>query len=263
MRFGACVPAAAAKQAAAAGYDYVEIPAADLAPESGETAFGRTARYIERAGIPALAINYLVPPSLPFVGPAVDGDRLRRYIATVARRAARLGGRTLVLGSGPARQVPDGFPVTKAMEQLRAFARTAAEEAARHDLIVAIEAINRTETNLLHTLQEAVAVATTIDHPAVGVLVDGYHMHMAGEPFWHVIEARHLLRHVQVCDQGRAAPGSRALDLWALFIHLNHIGYDGSVSVECRWTSFAAEGVPALEFVRAISTTSGQLAYAP
>ena len=263
MQFGACVPAAAAGAAAAMGYEYVEIPAADLCPESPDADFARTAKTIEQAGIPALAINYLVPPSMPFVGPSVDEERLRRYIASVSRRAAALGGTTLVLGSGGARHVPDGFPRPTAEEQFRAFARMAGEEADRNDLGVAIEPLNRTETNLLHTLEEAMAIASTIDHPAVGVLIDAYHMHMAGEPFWHLLPARSLLRHVQVCDQGRAYPGSRSLDLWALFIHLNHIGYAGSVSVECRWTSFSAEGAPALEFVRKASTTTGELAFAP
>lgn len=263
MKFGACVPAAAASAAAAVGYEYVEIPAADLAPESVASAFVPTARAIEEAGIPALAINYLVPPSLPFVGPSVDHDRLCRYISVVASRAASLGGRILVLGSGSARHAPPGFPEGKAMEQFRAFARIAAEEAARHDLTVAVEAINRTETNLLHTLEDATSFASDIAHPAVGVLADAYHMHMAGEPFWHLLPARRLLRHVQVCDQGRSYPGSRSLDLWAFFIHLNHLGYDGSVSVECRWTSFAAEGRPALEFVRRASTTTGELGFAP
>ena len=128
---------------------------------------------------------------------------------------------------------------------------------------MALEAINRTETNLLHTLEEAVVVADTVAHPALGVLADAYHMHMAGEPFWHLLPAAPLLRHVQVCDHGRSYPGSRSLDLWGFFSHLNHIGYDGSVSVECRWTSFAAEGAPALEFVRSISTTTGELAFEP
>jgi sugar phosphate isomerase/epimerase len=263
MRFGACVPAAAAADAAAMGYEYVEIPAPDLAPGGDEAAFAPTAKAIATAGIPALAVNYLVPATTPVVGPAVDLPALRAYIRVVAERAASLGVRVLVMGSGPARRVPDGFAHETAETQFRDFIRMAGEEAAKHDLTVAIEALNRTETNLIHTLEDAAAVASEIAHPAVGVLADAYHMHMAGEPFWHLLPARHLLRHVQVCDVGRGYPGSRSMDLWALFIHLNHIGYDGTVSVECRWTSFAAEGAPALEFVRTISTTSGELAFAP
>lgn len=263
MRFGCCVPAAFAPLAAQMGYDYVEIPVPDLCPEGPASAFTPTARAVAAAGIPALAFNYLVPPTVPVVGPAVDLDRLRRYMSVAAERAASLGGSVFVLGSGPARRLPVGFPRTRAVEQFRAFARLTAEAADRHGMTVALEAINRTETNFLHTLEEAVEQARAIGLPAVGVLADAYHMHMESEPFWHLLETDGLLRHVQVCDEGRSYPGSRSLDLWGFFVYLNHLGYSGTVSVECRWKSFSAEGGPALEFVRSASSTDGELAFAP
>ncbi len=261
MQFGCCVPAAYAPLAAAIGYDYVEVPVPDLAPEQPVAAFEKTARAIADAGIPALAFNYFVPSAIPIVGPAVDLDRLRRYVAVVVERASSLGGRVIVLGSGPARRVPQGFPRETAVQQFRTFARLAAEAAEPHGMSIALEALNRTETNFLNTLDEAVEHARAIDLPSLGVLVDTYHMHMEAEPFRHLLGAQDLLRHVQVCDAGRSYPGSRGLDLWGLFIYLNHIGYSGTVSVECRWASFEAEGGPALEFVRGASVTTGELAF--
>ena len=263
MRFGCCVPAASAPLAAQMGYDYVEIPVADLCPDGPASDFEPARRAIGASGIPALAFNYLVPATLPVVGPAVDLVRLRHYLTVVTERAASLGGSVLVLGSGPSRRVPPTFSQLKAMDQFRAFACLVAEAADRHGMTVALEAINRTETNLLHTLDEAVEQARAIGLPAVGVLADAYHMHMESEPFWHLLVTDGLLRHVQVCDEGRSYPGSRSLDLWGFFIYLNHLGYSGTVSVECRWSSFAAEGRPALEFARAASSTSGALGFAP
>jgi sugar phosphate isomerase/epimerase len=263
MQVGCCVPAAYAPLAAEMGYDYVEVPVSDLCPEGATTSFEPTARAVAAAGIPALAFNYLVPPTLPIVGPAVDLDRLRRYMNVAAERAASLGGSVFVLGSGPARRLPVGFARATAIDQFRAFARLSAEAADRHGMTVALEAINRTETNFLHTLAEVVEHARAIGLPSVGVLADAYHMHMEAEPFWHLLETDGLLRHVQVCDAGRSYPGSRHLDLWGFFVYLNHLGYDRTVSVECRWKSFSTEGGPALEFVRAASSTSGELAFAP
>lgn len=262
MRFGCCVPAQIAPLAAQMGYDYVEIPVHDLSPEGPASAFAPTERAIAAAGIPALAFNYLVPPSLPIVGPSVDVDRLRRYVGVAAERAATLGGKVFVLGSGPARRLPDGYSRTHGIEQFRAFARLTAEAADRHGMTVALEGINRTETNFLHSLEEAVEHAHAIGLTAVGVLADSYHMHMESEPFRHLLETDGLLKHVQVCDAGRSYPGSRHLDLWGFFIYLTHLGYDGTVSVECRWNSFGAEGPQALEFVREASTTRGELAFA-
>ena len=263
MRFGACIPAAFAPVAAGMGYEYVEIPVADLYPDGPASGFTRSARAVEAAGIPALAFNYLVPPSLPIVGPAVDWDHLQRYVNVAAKRAASLGGHVFVLGSGPARRLPAGYPYADGAAQFRRFAQLTAQAADRHGMTVALEAINRTETNFLHTLQEAVEHAGAIGLPNVGVLADAYHMHMESEPFWHLLETDGLLRHVQACDAGRSYPGSRSLDLWGFFIYLSHLGYDGTVSVECRWKSFGAEGRHALEFVREASATSGELAFAP
>jgi sugar phosphate isomerase/epimerase len=263
VRFGCCVPAAYAPMAALMGYQYVEVPVPDLHPDEPASAFASTEHAISVAGIPALAFNYLVPPTLPIVGPNVDVDRLRRYMDSVAPRAASLGGAILVLGSGPARRLPEGYPVSTAVAQFRAFAWLAAEAADRHGLTVALEAINRTETNFLHTLADAVEHAHCVDHRALGVIADAYHMHMEGEPFWHLLATDGLLRHVQVCDAGRSYPGARTLDLWGFFAFLNRLGYDNSVSVECRWNSFEAEGGPALEFVRKASATTGELAFAP
>lgn len=263
MQFGCCVPAAFASRAAQMGYDYVEVPSGDLYPEQPSSAFTPTARAIAAAGIPALAFNYLVPPTIPIVGPVVDLERLRAYMSVAAERAASLGGAVFVLGSGPARRLPEGFPRARAVDQFRAFGRLAAEEAGRHGMTVALEAINRTETNFLHTLQEAVEHARAIGLPNVGVLADAYHMHMESEPFWHLLETDGLLSHVQVCDAGRSYPGSRSLDLWGFFVYLNRLAYSRTVSVECRWNSFTMEGGPALEFVRSASSTIGELAFAP
>jgi sugar phosphate isomerase/epimerase len=262
MQFGCCVPAAQAPLAAQMGYDYVEVPVPDLAPEQPPAAFEKTARAIADAGIPALAFNYFVPLTLPIVGPAVDVDHLRRYVTVVVERASSLGGRIIVLGSGQARRVPAGFPPEVAIQQFGSFARLAADTADRHGMSVAIEALNRTETNLLHRFDQAVELARAVGVAALGVLVDTYHMHMEAEPFRNLLLAEGLLKHVQVCDAGRSYPGSRGLDLWGAFIYLNHMGYSGTVSVECRWASFEAEGGPALEFVRGASTTTGELAFA-
>lgn len=262
MVFGCCVPAESALLAAEMGYDYVEIPAADLHPSGTSAEFGTTARAIQAAGIPATAVNWLVPAALPIVGPSVDLPSLQRYMSVVAERAAALGSRVFVLGSGAARRVPDGFSMAMAGDQFRTFARLAAEASDRHGIAVAIEPINRIETNFLHRFDEAVQEARAIEHAAVGVLADSYHMHMEGEPFWHLLGAGSLLRHVQVCDAGRAYPGSGGIDLLGFFVYLNAVGYSGTVSVECCWRSFRAEGPTALDFVRTARTATGEPGFA-
>lgn len=262
MEFGASIPAASAPAAAAMGYDFVELRVSELQPENDDdTGWRAVAGAIEEARVPARTYNFFLPPDLRVVGPSVDRARLRRYVSVAAQRAATLGGVTFVFGSGGARRVPDGFPLDKAMEQYREAVVIAAEEASRHGLGIALEPLNRSEANLLHTIVEAGRVAELVDLPNVGVLADSYHMHMESEPFHHLLATNGLLRHVQVCDTGRLPPGAGHLDMYGFFIYLNALGYDGTVAVESAFTNFSAEGPRALAAVRTAASLRGELSF--
>ncbi len=232
MRFGVALPAAGTVAAAGMGFDFVELRVSDLDPEDVSQTWPVTANAIESAGIPAATYNFFLPSDLAVVGPHVDQARLRRYVARAAERATAIGGETFVFGSGRARWVPPGFDSQMALAQFRAAAEIAAEEATRQGMTIALEALNRTEANLVTLLSDSVQLAAQIDLPNVGVVADSYHMLMMGEPFSVVLDAGSRLRHVQVCDSGRLPPGSGVGDLAGFFIYLNALGYDGSVAIE-------------------------------
>lgn len=259
MRFGACIPSAFSPWAAQLGWEFVELDAAELHPAQDADVYRTTAQVIGEAGIPALVIQNVLDRTEPVAGPDADLDRCRAVLEATAERAVPLGAEVLILGSGPSRRLPDGFPRDEAAGQYREVARVAGEIAAAHGLAVALEPMNRTEADILHTLAEAVEWAAAIDHPAVGVSADAYHMHMEGEPFRDLLLARDRLLHVQVADFGRAFPGAHSLDLRAYFTYLNHLGYDGSVSAECTWESFVHQGVWALDLMRQLSTSRGEV----
>jgi sugar phosphate isomerase/epimerase len=260
MRIGCWVSADQARLAAELGYDFVELPVTELYPEGPTENYEKTKRAIESAGIPALVFNFFLPPTLRVVGAEVDSQRLTAYLGVTMDRAARLGAKTIVFGSGGARRVPEHFPRETAVRQFHDATRLAADEAQRHGLALALEPLNRTETNLIHTVEEAVEHAQVVDHPAVGVLADIYHMYMENEPFRNLFLAQDRLLHVHVCDAGRAIPGSRTFDLWGFFCFLNAMDYTGAVSTECNFTQFASEGGRALSFLREAVTFQGELA---
>ena len=111
--------------------------------------------------------------------------------------------------------------------------RKAAEWAAEHDLSLAIEPLNRFESDLVNTVEDVVRMVGEIDHPAARVMVDSFHM---------TIEERDLeaallavgdrLIHVQVSENYRGTPGT-GLTPWASFRQgLEKINYRGAVSIE-------------------------------
>ncbi len=261
MRFGCAVPASSARAAKAAGFDFVELRVSELDPLGPDLKFLETARAIERAGIPAETFAFLLPKELKVVGPSVDADLLRRWVAATAERASRLGGRLIVVGSGEARRVPGGFPPAQAMAQLTSFLAAAADEASIHDIALALEPLNQTETNLLHSLSEAVAMVESIAQTGLGVVADVYHMRMEEEPVSHLLRAGDHLLHVQLADSGRLPPGQGNFDFRTVFTFLNAMGYDATVALECSFVRFGDEARPSLEFVRRTSEFTGSLVF--
>jgi len=80
-------------------------------------------------------------------------------------------------------------------------------------------------------------------------------MHMEAEPFRHLLETAGLLRHVQVCDEGRSYQGRTASTSGASS-SISTISVQRNRICGVPMESFSAEGGPALEFVRSASSTS-------
>lgn len=150
--------------------------------------------------------------------------------------------------------------------------REACEAAATRNLRIAIEPLNRFETDLVHTAADAVRMARDVDHPAAGVMLDSFHMTIEEEHLENAVRtAGSLLLHVQVSENHRGIPGTGLTD-WASFARgLRAVGYSGLVTIEsftpenrdlaaavCIWKrrapdqdTFAREG---LHFLRQLFT---------
>jgi sugar phosphate isomerase/epimerase len=259
VRFGACVPSLFAPRAAQVGWEFVELDASELHPGREQAGWEETAAAVREAGIPALVVQNVLGADEPVAGLRHDLERCRGVLEATAERAVSLGAKVLTVGSGPSRRLPEDYARDRAAAEYREVVRVAGEIAAARGLSVALEPMNPTEADLLHTLAEAVEWADATGNPAVGVSADAYHMHVEGEPFRNLLLARGRLLHVQVADYGRTFPGAHGMDLWTFFTYLNHLRYEGSVSAECAWESFTHQGVWALDLMRNLSETRGEV----
>ncbi|MDI7276043.1 MAG: TIM barrel protein, partial [Anaerolineae bacterium] len=118
-----------------------------------------------------------------------------------------------------------------------------------YGVAIALEPLRRAETNLVHTVAEAVEIVRPLGHPQVGVLADYYHMQQEQEPLANLLSAGDLLRHVHVSDPDRLAP-TGGHDLTDFFSHLRRAGYRARVSVECRWVDWDRESGEAARLLR-------------
>lgn len=254
MKLGCCVPRERIVSAREAGFDFAELTVVDnLRPLESEAAWRPVGQEIEAAALPVEAANVFFPGDWRLVGPAADLAATRAYVDTAARRAAALGVAVMVFGSGRARSAPEGYPHGRALQELSAVLQVMAEAGARHGVTIALEPLRQAETNLVHTVREASELVWPLGHPRVGVLADFYHMDEEQEPLDDLLAAGNLLRHVHVADTDRLAPGTGHYDYPGFFARLHRAGYQGRISVECRWEDWERESREALTFLRRLA----------
>ena len=131
--------------------------------------------------------------------------------------------------------------------------RQACEMAGERGLRLALEPLNRFETDLVNTAAQAARLVADIGHPAAGVLLDGFHMNIEEEDLEQAVKAvGDRLVHVQVSESHRGTPGTGTTDWAALRRGLEAVEYRGGVTLEtftpenqalagavCIWRRFA------------------------
>lgn len=252
MEIGCCCPIEQATVAKAAGFDYLECPLVSLRAEEDNEAFAPVLAQYRAAVLPVGAFNIFLPGNLKIVGPSIDHARIQRYVQTALARAQLVGAQLIVFGSGAARMIPPDFPRAQAIEQLVTFLHGVADGAAANGITVALEPLNRKESNVLNSVPEAVELARLVNRSPIRVLADFYHMDEENEPLTHLSEYQDWLAHIHVADTGRLAPGTGQYPYAIFAEELRQINYQGRVSVECRWGDFATEGGPAAQFLHKV-----------
>ena len=241
-QFGACVGVEEAGAFKAAGWDFIEGNVQGLLQgDKADDAWAAQgiAATLSGAALAMPAANCLVPGSLKIVGPDADLGKLQTYMTNVLKRARQVGMKTLVFGSGGARQVPEGFDRAAARQQIISFAAMSAPLAAQHGVTIVMEHLNKKECNIINTVAEAMDYVRAVNHPHFQCLVDSWHLWLEDEPLEHLAAAMPWIKHVHLADkEGRVAPGQSngvGSDYRAFFSVLKKAGYDGRISVEAKF----------------------------
>jgi 5-keto-L-gluconate epimerase len=107
------------------------------------------------------------------------------------------------------------------------------EAAMTGDVKLAIEPINRYESNLLNTADETLDLIETLQCPNLGVLLDTFHMNIEEKDIKAAISRTgNRLMHFHIADSNRRYPGMGHLDFVGIIQTLNTIGYEGYLSGE-------------------------------
>ncbi|HLT95658.1 MAG TPA: sugar phosphate isomerase/epimerase family protein [Acidimicrobiia bacterium] len=107
------------------------------------------------------------------------------------------------------------------------------EDAKSAGVTIGIEPLNRYETSLINTVEQALTALEPLLGEVLGIAADTYHLNIEEkDPAAAVIAAGSSLVHVQVCGTDRGAVGDDHFDWKAFLDALDQIGYDGPLNVE-------------------------------
>lgn len=235
MKFGVCCGADRFEIVKKAGYDYIEGFLSEVSKMDAMT-FADYREKLQKTGLQAETFNGFFFGDIVLVGENVDFDRIREYTARALQRAASLGGKIAVIGSGKARNVPEGFDRKTAEEQFLKVLDICGTIAAENGMAVAIEPLNANETNLINTVAEGKDFAARCGNAHVGCLADFFHVFMSGEDLSAVEDTAQPLLHVHLAranaDRRMPVPGEddAMVARWAKA--LKAAGYDARISLE-------------------------------
>ena len=158
-----------------------------------------------------------------------------QYLKDTVDFARKVGAAIIIVVPSPVGRTVQ--PVGKTLEELRNNAikniREAADYARGFGVSLAIEAINRYETWFANTLEKAYSLVRDIDHSAVGIMADLFHMSMEESSFTQsLLMIKDKLLHVHVADNTREPAGLGHTDFKEIIRVLNTIGYKGSLTME-------------------------------
>ena len=163
-------------------------------------------------------------------------SRISEYLDQVFYKSSILGTKTIVLGSGGARRIPDGMfkddAIKRFCEVLNEIILPKAEEYGKR---IAIEELRKEETNFINNCREAMEIINEVNTDRLGLLIDYYHAILGGDTKEDFISFGKKIFHVHMASpkDNRLYPRMKNLeDLKEFFDALNKADYTGAVSLE-------------------------------
>ena len=214
------------------GCDAVEIALEDTAHIDANVIKKGLSEY----GLACSSICAAMGPGRDLRGTPAEQQAAVEYITQGMELMAQIGcpvmAGPLYSTVGRAEQTPED-QYSKQWDTVVMHMRRLANRADDLGVTLAIEPLNRYETDFINTADQAVRLVDEIDHPAIGILLDTYHMNIEEKDSAAAIrKAGRRLLHVHACGCDRGAPGGDHIDWHSIRAALKEVDYRGSLVIE-------------------------------
>ena len=215
---------------AALGFDVIELPIEEV----GQFDVKRAGELAQQHGL-GVSVCAVIGPGRDLLLPG-EAERGVSYLRSCIEVAEQLGSPTVAgpfysaVGrcwrSTPAERERD-------VDEIARVLRSLGTHAADHGVVLGVETLNRFETSFLNTTEQALELVDRVDHPAVGVALDLFHLGIEEKHVGDALRAAgRRLVHLQVAENDRGTPGTGSLPWNDVAKALDEIGYGGRVVIE-------------------------------
>jgi len=249
----------------AAGLDFVEL----LVPEPGELELAETRAALDDSGLGVvLAARVNLARDLA----STDAASFRAgvdYLRTCVHVARALGaaivggplyGAPLVFAGRAPAPVPE-VERRRRVDQVTAGLKETAAYADAEGVTLAVEPLNRFETDFANTIDQGLDILNRVDSPGLGLLLDTFHMNMEESDLAAAaLRAGSHIAYVQANENHRGFVGTGHVD-WPAFVEaLVQTGYRGPIGLEPFRRNDGRLGVPLAQWRPPTENEDGPLA---
>jgi D-psicose/D-tagatose/L-ribulose 3-epimerase len=158
------------------------------------------------------------------------------YLFQTVDICSRLGSKYLVgplYSTGIKKYLFDTDQRKKSFNQAVCIFREVADYAAHKDIRIAIEPLNRYETNFINTTAELKKLVDAVDRENLGFQIDTFHANIEEKNIYDaILMAGKKLFHMHVPESDRGTPGSGLVDWKAVEAGLKETGYNHNIDME-------------------------------
>ncbi len=213
-----------------AGYDSVEIPIFEGTADH----YARLGELLDKIGLERSTVSVMVQGKHPLSADSATRKAARDWTKWVVDCNAALG--APILG-GPMHSELGFFtgssPTLTERKRGISFHHAIGDHAAKKNVRLALEALNRFETYFLNTMEQLADYLDEVDHPAIKAMYDTFHANIEEkDPLAAIKTIRRHLIHVHISENDRGTPGKGHVPLAATYKALKSAKYNSNLTIE-------------------------------
>ena len=225
--------------AADLGYAGIEIAPFTLGEsplEITSQAISQIENSASKVGLQVVGLHWLLAKTNGLHLTHSDADIRKKtgeYLEGLSKLCRDLGGKVMVFGSPPQRNLPDGVSYQQGVDFAVEVFQSVASTLESCGVTLALEPLRPEEGNFMLTAESAIEIAQAVNSPNVKLHLDVKAMSTESKPIPQIIrESQEWLVHFHANDPNRRGPGMGDVDFSPIFQTLDEVNYDDWISVE-------------------------------